>query len=69
MSTKQAENFETSVEIPEKVTVSLKKSMLGVSGPTGKTFKNFKKIPVSLEIRDKSIFIKTPGHRKKIMLL
>jgi len=65
MSTKQAENFETSVEIPEKVTVSLKKSMLGVSGPIGKTFKNFKKIPVSLEIRDNSIFIKTPGHRKK----
>jgi large subunit ribosomal protein L6 len=65
MSTKQAENFETSVEIPEKVTISLKKSMLGVSGPTGKTFKNFKKIPVSLEIRDKSIFIKTPGNRKK----
>ncbi len=52
MSTKQTKNFVTSVEIPDKVTISLKKSMLGVSGPLGKTFKNFKKIPVFLEIQD-----------------
>ena len=51
MSTEQAENFETSVEIPEQVTVTLKKTMLGVSGPLGKTFKNFKKIPVLIELK------------------
>ncbi len=65
MSTKQTTNFETTLEIPEKVTVSLKKSMLQVSGPLGKTFKNFNKIPVSLEIKDKTISIKTQGNRKK----
>jgi large subunit ribosomal protein L6 len=65
MSTKQAENFETSVDIPEGVTVSLKKNMLGVTGPLGKTFKNFKKIPVYIEVQDKKILIKTSGSRKK----
>lgn len=65
MSTKQVENFETSVDIPEEVTVSLKKTMLGVTGPLGKTFKSFKKIPVSIELQDKKISIKTSGSRKK----
>jgi large subunit ribosomal protein L6 len=65
MSTEQAKNFETSVEIPEQVTVSLKKNMLGVTGPLGKTFKSFKKIPVSIEVQDKKISIKTSGSRKK----
>lgn len=65
MSTNQSENFETSIDIPDKVTVTLKKNMLAVSGPLGKTFKNFRKIPVSLEIKDKNISIKTSGNRKK----
>ncbi len=64
MSTK-SENYEASVSIPDKVTVTLKKNMLAVSGPLGKTFKNFRKIPVSLEIKDKNISIKTSGNRKK----
>lgn len=64
MSTK-SENYETSIDIPDKVTVSLKKNMLTVSGPLGKTFKNFRKIPVSLEINEKNISIKTSGNRKK----
>ncbi|MGQ0792322.1 MAG: 50S ribosomal protein L6 [Nitrosopumilaceae archaeon] len=65
MSTDQTENFETSIDIPDKVTVTLKKSMLAVSGPLGKTFKNFRKIPVSLEVKDNNISIKTSGNRKK----
>ena len=65
MSTEQVENFETSVDIPEEVTVSLKKTMLGVTGPLGKTFKSFKKIPVSIELQDKKVSIKTSGSRKK----
>ncbi len=59
MSTDQTENFETSIDIPDKVTVTLKKNMLAVSGPLGKTFKNFRKIPVSLEVKDNNISIKT----------
>ncbi len=65
MSTKQVTNYEITLDIPEQVTVSLKKSMLEVSGPLGKTFKNFKKIPISLEVKDKTILIKTQGSRKK----
>ena len=66
MSTeKQESKFETSVEVPEKVNVSLKKTMLEVSGPLGKTFKSFRKIPVTLNMNDKSISIKTQGKRKK----
>src|SRR3989344_126823 len=65
MSTDQTENFETSIDIPDKVTVTLKKNMLAVSGPLGKTFKNFRKIPVSLEVKDNNISIKTSGNRKK----
>lgn len=59
------EKFETIVEIPQKVTVSLKKSMISVEGPLGKTFKNFKKIPVSIEVKDKTIVLKAQGTRKK----
>ena len=47
MSTEQT-NYEISLDVPEKVTVSLKNSMLEVSGPLGKTFKSFKKIPISI---------------------
>jgi large subunit ribosomal protein L6 len=59
MSTDQTESFETSINIPDKVTLTLKKNMLAVSGPLGKTFKNFRKIP------DSKISIKTSGNRKK----
>lgn len=59
------EKFETIVEIPQKVTVSLKKSMISVEGPLGKTFKNFKKIPVFIEVKDKTIVLKAQGTRKK----
>lgn len=65
MSTEQEENFETLVDIPEHVTVSLKKHMLGISGPLGKTFKNFKKIPVLIQVQEKKVLIKTSGSRKK----
>ena len=65
MSSKAIEKFETSVEIPENVTVTLKKSMLQVNGPLGKAFKNFKKIPVSLEVNDGKVAIKAIGNRKK----
>jgi len=65
MSTKQVKEFETFVEIPEKVNVSLKKNMLKVEGPIGKTFKNFKKIPVTLQIKDRSVHIKAQGTKKR----
>lgn len=65
MSTKQLEKFETVVEIPQKVTVTLKKYMIHVEGPLGKTYKNFKKIPVSIDVKDKTILVKAQGTRKR----
>ena len=65
MSTKQMEKFKGTIEIPEKVNVSLNKNMLKVEGPLGKTFKNFKKIPVNLEISEGKISVSTQGRRKR----
>ena len=64
MSTK-LDKLETAVDVPEGVTVSLNKNMLQVQGPLGKTFKNFKKIPVSLEINDNKVQLKAQGSRKR----
>jgi large subunit ribosomal protein L6 len=65
MSTKQLEKFETTVDVPEGVTVSLNKHMLEVKGPLGKTFKNFKKIPVGIQVNDKKVSLKAMGTRKR----
>lgn len=65
MSTKQMEKFENSVPIPEKVKVSLAKHMLHVEGPLGKTHKSFRKIPVSIEIKDSKVVVKAQGERKR----
>ena len=65
MSTKQIEKSTTEIQIPDGVTVSLKGSMLHVKGPLGHVYKNFKKIPVGIEITDKKILLKQTGERKK----
>ena len=65
MSTKAVEKFQATVEIPDKVTVTLKKSILGVEGPLGKKFQSFKKIPVNLEVSDGKVSLKAIGTRKK----
>ena len=65
MSTKQVEKFETEVEIPEGVTVTLNKNMLQVQGPLGKTFKSFRKIPVELQVNDGKVSLKAMGSRKR----
>jgi large subunit ribosomal protein L6 len=38
--------------------------MLTVEGPLGKTYKNFRKIPVSIEINDNMVLLKAQGTRK-----
>jgi len=63
MSTKQLGKFSTEVEIPDDVKVSFKSHMLNVEGPLGKTYKNFKKIPVDIEIGDSSVLLKAQGTR------
>ena len=64
MSTKQLEKFSTEVKIPENVTVSFKSNMLNVEGPLGKTYKNFKKIPVDIQVNDNIVSLKAQGTRK-----
>jgi len=65
MSTKQIEKSTVEIQIPEGVKVNLKNRMLQVQGPLGNVYKNFKKIPVLIEINDNKIFLKKTGERKK----
>jgi large subunit ribosomal protein L6 len=65
MSTKQIVKSTAEIQIPKDVKVSLKGSMLQVQGPLGKVYKNFKKIPVLIEINDDKILLKKTGERKK----
>jgi len=65
MSTKQIEKSATEIQIPDNVKVSLKGDMLHVEGPLGHVYKNFKKIPVVIEVDDKKILLKQTGQRKK----
>lgn len=62
---KKAERFEARVDIPDGVTVSLKRHMLEVAGPLGRTFKSFRKIPVILEVGDGAVLLKATGFRKR----
>ena len=63
MSTKQLEKFSTEVKIPENVKVNFKSHMLNVDGPLGNTYKNFKKIPVDIEVNGDSVLLKAQGTR------
>ena len=65
MSTKQIEKSTTEIQIPKDVKVNLKGSMLQVQGPLGKVYKNFKKIPVLIQINDNKILLRKTGERKK----
>jgi len=65
MSTKQIKKSATEIQIPKDVKVNLKGSMLHVQGPLGKVYKNFKKIPVIIEINDDKILLRRTGERKK----
>ena len=65
MSTEQLEKFQDQVDIPEGVTVTLKKHMLHFVGPLGKTHKSFRTIPVNIEIKDGKILLSAIEHKKK----
>ena len=65
MSTKQIEKPATEIQIPNDVKVSLKGSMLHVQGPLGHVYKNFKNIPIVIEVNDTKILLGKTGTRKK----
>ena len=66
MSTKQIGKSAIEIQITDDVKVNLKGSMLQVQGPLGNVYKNFKKIPVLIEINDNKILLKKTGERKNI---
>lgn len=53
------------LEIPDGVTVTKKKHMLGFSGPLGKTFKSFRKIAVDISVDGNKITLHAAGPRKR----
>jgi len=65
MSTSQLEKFQDEVVIPEGVTVTLNKHMLSFVGPLGKTHKNFRSIPVNIEVVEGKVLLKSIGERKR----
>jgi len=65
LSTKQIENHEVIIPIPDPVKISVSHKILNVQGPLGKTRKNFKKIPVDLQVEGKNVIIKSLGMRKR----
>ena len=65
MSTEQMEKSIVKIQIPDDVKVNLKGSMLHVQGPLGHVYKNFKKIPVVIEVNDNKILLKQTGERKR----
>ncbi|QLH04709.1 50S ribosomal protein L6 [Nitrosopumilus oxyclinae] len=65
MSTEQLEKFQDQVDIPEGVTVTLKKHMLHFVGPLGKTHKSFRTIPVNIKIEENKILLSTIEQKKR----
>ena len=65
MSTEQLEKFQDQVDVPEGVTVTLKKHMLHFAGPLGKTHKSFRAIPVKIRIEEGKILLSTIEQKKR----
>ena len=63
-SNQQSQKTSQEIAIPDGVSVSIKGRMMHVQGPLGETFKNFRKIPVDIEIGEKTVTIKSRGTRK-----
>jgi large subunit ribosomal protein L6 len=53
------------LKFPETVSISENQNIVTVSGNMGTTKKDFTRLPATINIRDKTIFIKTHGNRKK----
>ena len=53
------------IKFPETVSISENENIVTVSGNLGTTKKDFTRLLATINIRDKTIFIKTHGNRKK----
>lgn len=64
MSTK-AQTLEVSVDVPDGVDANMDGHMLTVRGPLGRAHKNFRKIPVDIDVGSGSITVRALGKRKR----
>jgi large subunit ribosomal protein L6 len=59
------DQFQEILEIPEGINVTMKKHMMQFQGPLGKTFKSFRKIPVTVKVSDGKVTLNAQGKRKR----
>jgi large subunit ribosomal protein L6 len=65
MSTKQVDVHEVTIPVPDPVKVTEKHRIISIEGPLGNTRKDFKRIPVYLQISGKNVVLKSLGTRKR----
>ena len=65
MSTEILSKLVTNIDTPDGVKASFKSNMLTIEGPLGKAHKNFRKIPVKIDINENKITLKAIGKRNK----
>jgi len=59
------ERMHEAITIPEGITVTQNKHMLGFTGPLGKTFKSFRSINVKIRVDNGQILLDAAGPRKR----
>ncbi len=61
----RSDKLSTKVEVPEGVSVGLRRGVLKVEGPLGHTFKSFRKIPVDLKVEQGTVLLNAQADRKE----
>jgi len=59
------DRLQASVSVPDGVTVSMRRGVMRVEGPLGRTHKSFRKIPVDVEIGDGAVRLSARDSRKR----
>ncbi len=59
------DRLKTTVDVPEGVTISMRRGVMRVEGPLGHTYKNFRKIPVDVEIGEGTINLSARDSKKR----
>lgn len=59
------DRLKASVSVPEGVTVSMRRGVMRVEGPLGRTHKSFRKIPVDVEVGEGAVRLSARDSRKR----
>lgn len=65
MATSIREEIFADIDIPDMVTVRMEGNLIVVGGKLGTLQKDLTKLPISVDIKDKKLVIKSPGTRKR----